>query len=146
MIEKIVENTVLKSQNEVILVEKREVVNMTINSTGQYVSAVAGENINGHKVIFIKDNKAYMASNDNLECLNAIVGLSVNAAIVGDIVKVQTIGELEGFEFTKNGNKYLGLNGDLTETISGSFMCVVGTAISNTKLLINNQLLTIKRA
>ena len=127
------------------VIDAREVVNLTVNSTVQYIVVPAGEAINGHKVIYVKDNKAYMASNDNLECLNSIAGISINAVSENGLVRIQTTGELDGFSFAGNGTKYLGLNGNVSDTIFGSVFCAVGVAISATKLLISNQLLTIKR-
>ena len=54
MIEKIAENIVLKSQNEVILVEKREVVNLTVTTEGDMKKSIYDSDNDG-VVDFAKD-------------------------------------------------------------------------------------------
>ena len=129
------------------VIDAREVVHLTVNAIGSldYVTLIAGESINGNKVVYLYNDKIYAASIDNPNCYKSIIGITENAVTMNESVRVKFSGELDGFSFTTNGKKYLGLNGDISESIPTQFICCVGNAISNTKLLINMQLLTIKR-
>lgn len=75
----------------------------------------AGEVINGHRLIYLKDGLAYKASYDNPECFNRIVGMSVNAANLGEMVTVRN-GKIvnPGWGLTANALYFLGLDGQLT--------------------------------
>lgn len=99
----------------------------------------AGEVINGHRLIYLKDGLAYKASNDNPECFNRLVGMSINAASLGDAVTVRT-GKIvnQGWGLSANAIYYLGLDGNITLTSpSTGIWQIVGYASDTETLIVN---------
>lgn len=79
---------------------------------------IAGEVLGGNKLVYLKNNKVYLASNDNLECFNKLIGITRNAAIVNGEVRVakNNIMYLSGWGLEVDKVYYLGLNGAITST------------------------------
>ncbi|MCO5252538.1 MAG: hypothetical protein M9949_14115 [Candidatus Kapabacteria bacterium] len=98
-----------------------------------------GEVINGHRLVYLKDGLAYKASNDNPECFNRLVGMSVNSASLGDAVTVRT-GKIvnPGWGLSANAIYYLGLDGNITLTSpSTGIWQIVGYASDTETLIVN---------
>ena len=87
----------------------------TVVETDNY-AYTAGEVLGGHKVVYLKNNKLYLASNTNLECLNKIVGITKNSAIENGEVMLSksNIISLNGWGLVPNSLYYLGANGAIT--------------------------------
>lgn len=104
---------------------------------------IAGENINGHKVVYLKDGKIYTASNDNLECVNKIVGMSTTSALSGEqiIIKRKGIVPLNLWGLIPNSIYYLGINGNLTNVAptSGAW-AIMGVAIDANNFNLDKQI------
>lgn len=104
---------------------------------------IAGENINGHKVVYLKNGKLYTASNDNLECINTIVGMSTSSALSGEsiVIKIKGIVSLNLWGLIPNSIYYLGMNGNLTSIAptSGAW-AIMGVAIDANNFNLDKQI------
>lgn len=85
------------------------------NNASQIEAYTAGEILNGHRLVYLKDSKAYKASNDNPDCFNRIVGMTVNAALEDELVNVKQ-GKIvnPGWALSPNTLYYLGIDGEIT--------------------------------
>lgn len=124
------------------LIEKKYSVDMqgvTFLSESAKNSIVTGEVVNGNKVLYIKDGKAYLASNNNEDCFNKVIGVSQNAVGADEIVNFKITGTLNGFgSLIQNKIYYLGTNGDLTDTMPiNGIVQVIGIAKTNEELFID---------
>jgi hypothetical protein len=109
---------------------------------GQY--AVAASAVSGHQAIALDSaGQAIYASADTLADALRVSGISTAAAVGGAEVFVQTQGVLDhgGWAWTPGTPVFLGLAGALVSSppVSGTFVQIVGRALSPTKLLINLQ-------
>lgn len=106
-----------------------------------YISAIASEDIGGHRVVLIFNNQATYANNINnyngqLAITNSATntGNSLNAYVSGTITE-------STWNFT-TGNVYLSTNGLLTQTFpSVGSVIKIGSAISQTSININFQIM-----
>lgn len=109
--------TYSKSTIETLKIDRVLLREKTIIETDDY-AYIAGEVLGGHKLVYLKNNKVFLASNDNIECFNRVVGISKNAAIENGEVRIakNNIVFLSGWGLEPNQVYYLGLNGNLTST------------------------------
>ena len=104
---------------------------------------VANENIGGHKAVYLNNGKISIASNDNTDCLNKVIGFTTHAGNIETSIKVKRFGiiELTGWGLTTNSIYYLGLNGNITATMpNNGIYQILGTAKSPNELEINIQI------
>lgn len=101
---------------------------------------VAGEVLNGHRFIYINNGKAYKAANNNYDCYNKVIGMTLNAALEDELVNVRQSGKVTqaGWGLVPNTLYYLGLDGLMTpyEDADGLGLCV-GYSISENDFIIN---------
>lgn len=100
----------------------------------------AGEPISGHKVVRMDSGLVYIADSSNDAHLGQAIGISTNAASIGNPVTVQTIGEITdaSLVFSTPGPVFVGTNGAVTQTApSTGWIQRVGTALDSDSLLIN---------
>lgn len=97
--------------------------------------------LSGHRVICSNGaNQARYASSDTLSVANAVLGISLNAALISAPVAIQFAGTLiePSWAWTPNMPVYCGIDGVLTQTPpSAGFVLVVGVAIAATALAIS---------
>lgn len=103
----------------------------------------AAEALGGHQAIILDTNgEAISADSTNYFHAN-VVGLTTNAAIIGDNVQVVSKGLMEhsGWTLTVGQPVYLGLSGSVTQVMPASavFMKVLGTAIAVTRINVDLQ-------
>lgn len=115
------------------------VINGTINDT---VTLEAANDISGHKAIAVKNDGLAYYADANTITTSGVLGISTNAALAGDIVRVQCSGALthSGWSFVPGKPVFVSSNGSLTQNVSGSaYVSIIGTAISATTLIIEVQ-------
>jgi hypothetical protein len=101
---------------------------------------IAGESIGGHKIIYEKNKKAYIASIDNLECIGKVIGMSLNAADMNDTINIRRFGNIQNqnWGLTANTNYFLGINGAIsTNAGNGLFSQCIGFSADTENLQIN---------
>jgi hypothetical protein len=100
----------------------------------------AGENLSGHRAIRSHLGLAYYCNALDTAHAGTAIGVSTGAALVGDPVNVQTLGNLTEPSWDwRDGLVSVGENGQLTQTITGVFMQQIGVAVNQTELNINPQ-------
>lgn len=101
----------------------------------------AGENIGGHRWVYLLNNKVWIADNTNVACYGKVIGLTTHAVTTDASVSVQSGNSITELSWNWNTNSelFLGSNGLMTETPiseNGVFQRV-GYAISPTIVLIS---------
>lgn len=106
------------------------------------ISRLAGEAIGGHRAVkVLADNKAWLASPADAD-VEAVVGLTDNAASTGDALTIRFAGELThlGWSWTA-GPVWLGAGGTLTQVVPTSGAIIrIGEAVGPTAININPRL------
>ena len=104
---------------------------------------IAGEALSGHKIVYLKDGKVFTASNDNLDCINSIVGITQNACLANEqiVIKRKGIVSLNLWGLIPNSIYYLGINGNLTNVAptSGAW-AIMGVAIDANNFNLDKQI------
>jgi len=109
--------------NETVTVSVGSVISLNTSAATDFRKVVvveAGEVIGSNKVVYVSNNKIYKASNQNLGCLNKILGVTKQAGVIGDFIEVVVFGELNGFGGLENKIYYLGVDGDIIDYIVNS--------------------------
>lgn len=108
----------------------------------QYLTVLAGENLGGNRVVYIADGRAFYADSDNLTCSNASVGITNGAAVLDDIINIQTSGYMQepSWKWSTNLPLFLGVNGLLTQTMpTTGFSQIIGIVTSSIEIIIQIQ-------
>lgn len=103
------------------------------------ITLIAGQSLNAYKAIVTDSSgNAILASAGNSSHAGRVIGLSINAAITGDSVTVQSAGEVtnSGWNWPPGALIYVGLNGDLTTSQVGVFSQAVGFARTSTIIVV----------
>jgi hypothetical protein len=106
----------------------------------QFLEALAGENLSGHRAVFVFAEEAFYASNTD-ETAESVIGVTIGSSLQGDAVQILTDGEIEepSWNWTP-GIVFLGENGFLTQVAPASGAIVeVGVALAPTRLLVRIQ-------
>lgn len=104
--------------------------------TGQTISVIAGETINGQRAVYIaNDGKAYLADKTQASCRQTI-GISAGAAALGAVVTIQTDGIYTEPTWTWGlGPVWLTTTGQLSQTVpTVDYLVQVGVPVGPTKL------------
>lgn len=103
------------------------------------IPLTAAQVISGHKALL---GTAMYASQDNLAHAGKVIGISANAAAIGEVVNVQASGELNGLSGLTIGQPiYLGVNGALTQTIpTAGIIQQLGVAVKTDTMIIDIQI------
>lgn len=109
---------------------------------GTIYRAIADTSISGHRAVIRTASGISYASNDNLSHKLATIGVTLNAANVGDMVTVIVYGEITepSWNWTPNLPVFLGVNGNLVQVAPNqvnSFSLIIGFAISPQILLVS---------
>lgn len=109
-------------------------------STGLFI-VTTGEAIGGLRGVYASSGVCYYADSSITTQANKLIGISSEAVGVGELLTVQSAGELDGFTgLTSGAAVYLQTNGVVSSVIpSTGFIQQVGIALTTTKLLINIQ-------
>jgi hypothetical protein len=106
-----------------------------------YITKTANSNLNGHRVVMVVgDELVDYADKDVVTNANKVLGITLNASVQGDVINVQTGGELEEPTWNWNLNTpiYLGNSGYLTQVIpTAGFILQVAIPVSSTKINVN---------
>ena len=107
------------------------------------VAQNAGETIDGETLpvaVYIKksDNKVYACDGDALDAL-VFIGFAITNGTDGNSISVQISGVVSGFTGLNIGSKYYVQDDKTIGTDLGTYMVLVGVAISATEILIENK-------
>ena len=109
-----------------------------VADTGQTISVVAGEAINGQRAVYIaNDGRAYLADKTQAACRQT-VGLSAGAAAIGALMTIQTDGIYTEPTWAWGlGPVWITTAGQLSQTVpTVDYLMQVGVPVGPTKLRI----------
>lgn len=112
-------------------------------SGGAAISVTAASAIGGHRIVVLDDAGApAYASNQDINHLSKVLGMTLNAANPGDTLSIVRTGDVvePTWNWTLNLPVFLGTNGLLTQTPPSTpalFSQVVGFPITATKMFVN---------
>lgn len=110
-------------------------------SGGSAFSAISNVPIGGNRfVVSDGDGHVQYATSDDLTHAGKVLGITLGAAVAGDSISIQRVGEVEeaGWNWTLDQPVYLGTNGLATQTQPTSvFSLIVGFPITATKLFVS---------
>jgi hypothetical protein len=126
--------------NAVPLIEATVKVEATDNSDS-ILKCIAGENLSGGRIVRILNEKAVYYDPDDSSCTGTVLGITRQAALLGDSVEVQISGicYLPGQGFVPGTRYYAGPNGTIVSSANSLIVQSVGHSISTEKLVINFQ-------
>jgi len=113
------------------------------NALAGNINMVAGENLSGHVVVISDGSTIKKLDYTNINHLGSILGITTNAALLGDPVEVRTSGEMinPGWSFT-SGAVFANITAQIGQTPTPNGIYIqLGTIIDPTSILVN-----IKRA
>ena len=105
------------------------------------VTANAGENIASFELVYVSNNQAFVASQEDLSNLDKFAGVSLFSVTTGQVTNIQTDGEVQNplWNFS-SGFVWLGTNGQVTQTPpvpnNTIYRVLLGVAVSPVKLLL----------
>lgn len=105
----------------------------------------AANAVGGNRFVYLDGSQVLYATNQNLEHGMKIVGITTNAANVGDTLIIALFGEIEEPSWNWELDKpvYLGVNGLPTQTVptypNAAFSLIVGFPISPTKIFVSKR-------
>lgn len=103
----------------------------------------AATTVSGHKAVVLTSAGILHADPTLSAHNNAVVGISLNAAVSGDPVKYRSFGEIEhsGWTFSPGSDIFIGAAGALTQTVptGTAFSQRIAYAITATKLRVDIQ-------
>jgi len=131
--------------SKVTVIEKGNKYKVVVNSNSVNFHKndsiyVAGENLGGHRVVYVENGKVYYADKDNFEHINKPLYITITAAGINDAVTLRSFGELadQSFNFTPNKSVYLGNAGFMTQALPVTgFQLELAKVISTNKIFIN---------
>jgi hypothetical protein len=107
-------------------------------TSNQKVYIIAGEGLPAYRVVYVHNNKAYMADKDLISYKHKVLGITTSSALINNNVEIQVSGPIVNsvWDFT-SGIVFLNTGGTLTQILPTSgFPMKIGTAItSNTMVL-----------
>lgn len=105
----------------------------------------AANAVGGNRFVYLDGDQVVYANNQNLEHGMKIVGVTTNAANVGDTLNISFFGEIEEPTWNWDMGKpiFLGVNGLPTQVVpthpSAAFSLIVGFPISPTKMFVSKR-------
>lgn len=99
-----------------------------------------GETIGGHKIVFLYNDKLYLADKDNNLCFGRVIGLSTQVGTIDEFISIkqENVLYLDGWNLIINNHYYLGNNGNITNTKpSTGITQYIGFAKNGNELQIN---------
>lgn len=108
---------------------------------GAAVQRTAGTNLSALLAVYELDGVVRALSADDALHIDLLLGITMTAAQIGELVNVQTLGSIEDSSWSwMPGRIYLGANGALTQTPPTSgFDLLIGSATSPTRIALNLQ-------
>jgi hypothetical protein len=103
------------------------------------IEAIADGVVNGHRAVRVTgSDKVALANSSDIATVGTVIGISTTAALDGDTVTIQVIGEIDEptFNFTP-GPVYFTATGALTQTVpSSGYVQQVAVALDTTKIAV----------
>jgi hypothetical protein len=109
------------------------------NAGASYLTYPAGQVISGHRVMKTSGGSAFYASASTPGDANLMLGISLNAAMIGDPVNIQYSGEIvePSWAWIPDQVIFCGVDGALTQTAPSGVQTIVAVASAPTKIVIN---------
>lgn len=105
-----------------------------------YMTYIAGITLSGHKAVQIDGTGAAVyVDSGTVADAGRVLGITINAALLGAAVGVQATGEIDevSWSWVPGQPVYVGANGSLTQTPPATgFIQAVGMAVAPTKLVV----------
>lgn len=105
-----------------------------------YMTYTAGITLSGHKAVQIDGTGAAVyVDSGTVADAGRVLGITINAALLGAAVDVQATGEIDevSWSWVPGQPVYVGANGSLTQTPPATgFIQAVGMAVAPTKLVV----------
>ena len=124
---------------ETIDIELKDVVIINSNSTASLeLDFTCGETINSNRVVVVQNGKIFKADGTNVNHFGNVVGISKQAGILNEVIKVVVAGNMlnNGWNLTSNQLCYFNNAGEITQTVptNANFILSVGTAINTNEI------------
>lgn len=123
---------------DVINISLGETTLISINELSDVsLDYICGETINSNRVVVLQNGKIYKADNTNLNHLGCVVGISKQAGVLNDTIKVMKFGTTSntGWNLIVNKLCYFNNIGEIIQTVSTTgFLQSVGIAKSATSI------------
>lgn len=111
-----------------------------VGGVSQFISYIAGENLLGHSAVKIVNRLVYHVSSEVAGDLGLVVGITTANVSQDAMATVQFTGVMTHSLWSwSSGRVLVGIDGALTQNITGSFVQSVGVAIDVDAILINPQ-------
>lgn len=142
--------------NQITVTVSNETVNLTVSpsaavtrivgiqgpsgAASNTIGATAGENLSGHRVVALYEDKAYYASSASTTYAHAVAGITTGACADGETATIKVHGEITelSWSWTPGAPLFLGVDGALTESsTTGLYTLRVGHAVTATKAFIH---------
>jgi intein-encoded DNA endonuclease-like protein len=116
-----------------------DVINLSSSQVNTIVKSYkCGEAIGGHKVVYLENDKIYIADYLNLNIVNKIVGVTRQAGNADDYIEVVIFGEIVYDFATSAGDYYLFTEGTLRTSIANNGIIVkIGKYIQDKVLFVD---------
>jgi hypothetical protein len=112
---------------------------ITPDISKQKVSVIAGEGLPSYRVVYIHNNKVYMADKNSVTDKDKILGITISSATVNNNVDVLINGSITNpvWNFI-SGIVFLNTTGTLTQVLPASgFPMKIGTAVTSNTVVID---------
>lgn len=142
--------------NQVTVTVSSEAVNLTVSPSASVtrvigvqgpsgaasntISATAGTNLSGHRVVALYADKAYYATSVNTVYAHSVAGVTTGAAEEGETATIRIQGEMteSSWSWTPGAPLFLGIDGAISESsTTGIYTLRVGHAVTATKVFIH---------
>jgi hypothetical protein len=103
------------------------------------ITKECGEILQANRVVYMLNNKLYMASSNNDVCIGRLFGITTQSGIVNQIIQVQNKDVFTNlnWNFTLNAPVFLGLNGEVTQDPNQQILYPIGNTVDTNKISIN---------
>lgn len=111
----------------------------TGNSDSVDINVVAGEQIFGHRVICVKDGLGYLARPSDTDALDKIIGLSIDAANIGETFRVRNFGRITQLSWglLPGTTYYLSDNGQISNTAHSEVSQKIGFSTTSEEFFVS---------
>ena len=132
--------TIIVPEEKITLEVYDNYTNYPINEVTSEVVYKSGENLSGHRVVKIENDKSYYADNSVILDAFKIIGITKGASSIDADCIITTYGEMEETSWNWEEGKplFLGTNGILTQTCPDSgFILQIATVLNSKKIFID---------
>lgn len=102
-------------------------------------SRIAGENMSAFRAVYLKNGEVFLADKDSMAEMCSLLGITLQAATIGNAVKVVELGEINtSASWTVNAAVFVDSNGNLTQTApTTDTLAIVGWASASQTIYVD---------